>query len=85
MQIDRGEALVAAEVPCQYGAVYESVMCRGKATKVDDSKEKCEALSLLMKTQIGKAQTIDEKMASGVTVIKLEIESYTAKARIQSV
>lgn len=40
MEIDRGEQLVAADIPCGYGALYASVMCRGKATIVESLPEK---------------------------------------------
>lgn len=30
VEIDRGESLITADIPCKYGAEYESVMCRGK-------------------------------------------------------
>ena len=28
VEIDRGESLITADIPCKYGAEYESVMCR---------------------------------------------------------
>lgn len=83
VEIDRGESLVAADIPCRYGAVYESVMCRGKAAIVETPAEKCRALSLLMKVQTGQEHAISEKMADAVTVIRIDIESYTAKRRAQ--
>lgn len=84
VEIDRGESLVTADTPCGYGAEYESVMCRGKAVIVEDIKEKCNALSALMKTQTGAEYEIDDKMANAVNVIRIDVESYTAKARCLS-
>lgn len=81
VEIDRGESLVTADIPCQYGAEYESVMCRGKATIIENPAEKCKALSILMKAQTGKEHVISEKMTEAVAVIRIDIESYTAKAR----
>lgn len=83
VQIDNGESLILSEIPCKCGAQYESVMCRGKAVIVEDSKEKCQVLELFMKFQTGREFHIDEKMSSGVTVVRIEVESYTAKARIK--
>lgn len=80
VEIDRGEKLITADTPCKYGAEYESVMCRGKATILKDVKEKCEALEILMKVQTGRTQEISEKMADSVQVIRIDIDSYTAKA-----
>lgn len=79
VEIDCEERLIAAQTPCRYGAEYESVMCRGKAMRIEDAKEKCEALRALMKTQTGADHVIDEKMADKVTVIRIDVESYTAK------
>lgn len=81
VEIDRGESLITADIPCGYGAEYQSVMCRGKATIIKSATEKCKALMILMKTQTGEDHTIDEKMADAVAVIKIDVESYTAKAK----
>lgn len=80
VEIDRGEALIYADKPCAFGAEYESVMCRGKAMILDEGAEKREALINLMKIQTGQDYEIDEKMAAAVNVIKVGVESYTAKA-----
>lgn len=48
VEIDRGESLITADIPCKYGAEYESVMCRGKAMIIEDIKEKCKALGVLI-------------------------------------
>lgn len=81
VEIDTEKALVTADIPCSYGAEYESVMCRGKAVFVENPAEKCKALAVLMKVQTGKEYVINEKMADAVAVIRIDIESYTAKAR----
>lgn len=83
VEIDRGESLITADVPCAYGAEYESVMCQGRAVIVEDVAEKVHALTILMKTQTGEEHQINEKMADSVNVIKVEVESYTAKIRVR--
>ncbi len=83
VEIDRGESLVAADSPCSYGAEYESVMCKGKATIVENPVEKCKALSILMKVQTGKDHEICENMTNSVAVIRIDIVSYTAKACVR--
>ena len=50
---------------------------------VEDIKEKCNALGVLMKVQTGEEHEIDDKMASAVNVVKIDVESYTAKACIR--
>lgn len=82
VEIDCGEKLIEADIACKYGAEYSSVMCRGRASLVTDVKEKCLGLSLLMKNQTGKNFAIDKRMAESVSVIKIDVGSYTAKARI---
>ena len=68
-------------LPCQYGLGYSAVSGRGRVTIVEDVQEKMEAMSILMKTQTGKDFTFDDKMASIVSVIKIDVASYTAKHR----
>ena len=68
-------------LPCQYGMVYSSVMGKGIATFVEDAQEKMKAMSILMKTQTQKDFTFNEKLVSIVTVIRIDVESYTAKHR----
>ena len=68
-------------LPCQYGMAYASIMGKGKAIVLNSSKDKEEALSILMKTQTGKDFTFNEKLVSIVSVIKIEVEEYTAKKR----
>lgn len=43
----------------------------------------CKALGVLMKVQTGEEHEIDDKMASAVNVVKIDVESYTAKACIR--
>ena len=69
------------DVPCQYGMAYASVMGKGKAVMLETPEEKMEALSILMKTQTGKEFTFNEKLVSIVSVIRIDIEEYTAKKR----
>lgn len=69
------------KVACQYGISYYSLMGRGKAIIVDDVAEKIKALTLLMKTQTGKDFEFNERLVSIVSVIRLDIDVYTAKHR----
>ena len=68
-------------VPCQYGLVYSSIMGRGTAVIVDDVEEKKQAMTLLMKTQTGKDFTFEDRLVSIVSVIRIDVEEYTAKHR----
>ena len=69
------------ERPCQYGTTYSSVMGRGVAEIVEDVEEKCQAMTVLMRTQTGKEFTFTDKLVSIVSVIRIRVSSFTAKQR----
>ena len=70
-----------SELPCQYGLSYSSVMGKGTALIVEDVEEKKKAMSLLMKAQTGKEFSFEDRLVSVVAVIRIDVESYTAKHR----
>ena len=72
VEIDYGEKLIEADVPCKYGAEYASVMCRGKAKILQNAAE-----------QTGEEHEINEKMVNAVCVIEINVDSYTAKASVK--
>ena len=80
-EIDCDRMPFEGRVACQYGMVYSSIMGRGTATIVEDPEEKMQAMSILMKTQTGKDFTFNERLVSIVTVIRIDIQEYTAKHR----
>ena len=69
------------EKPCQYGLSYSSLMGRGNARIIEDVSEKIEAMKLLMKTQTQKDFEFNERLVSIVTVIRIDVEEYSAKHR----
>ncbi len=69
------------DVPCRYGSFYSSVIGKGKVCVVGNDIEKEHALNLLMINQTGRTFEFTRAMLSSVTVIKLEVTEYTAKAR----
>ena len=75
------ELLSAGEEACRYGAAYASVIGRGTAETVVDAREKIHGLSLLMKNQTGRDFVFTEQMAALVTVIRISVPDFTAKAR----
>ena len=81
VEIDTDEALVPGPTACSWGARYASVMARGRASIVEDGEEKLRALALLMKTQSGGDFSFTPAMAAAVTVLRIDAEDYTAKAR----
>lgn len=69
------------DVACNYGMAYSCIMGKGTAKFCEDIEEKKHAMSVLMKTQTGKDFSFDDKLVSVVTVIKINVSQYTAKAR----
>jgi len=69
------------KIACQYGMAYASVMGKGTAVLVEDVEEKKYGLSVLMKSQTGKDFEFTDRMVSIVQVIRIDVESYTAKRR----
>lgn len=69
------------DVACKYGLSYSSLMGKGIATIIEDSEEKQKTLSLLMKTQVDMDFQFNEKLASVVGIIKIEVSEFTAKHR----
>ena len=69
------------DVACRYGISYSSLMGRGVAQIIEDTAEKQKALSVLMKTQVDKDFEFNEKLASVVGVIRVDVLDYTAKHR----
>lgn len=78
MELDSG-----GEVPCEYGSFYSSMIGQGKASIVSDIDEKKHGLNLLMNNQTGRSFVFTEEMANMVAVIKVEVDHYTAKARMR--
>ena len=64
----------------QNSTFFKSLIGRGRAEILEDSQEKIKALSVFMKTQTGKDFEFNEKMVSAVSVIKITVDEYTAKA-----
>ena len=69
------------DIPCKYGEAYASVMGEGTAVLLDDPVQKIEALQILMKTQTGREFAFTPAMAESVAVIRVNVDTFTAKAR----
>jgi len=69
------------DVACRYGTAYKSLMAKGKAVILEDPAEKMQGLTLFMKTQTGKDFEFNEKLVKVVSVIRIDVEAYTAKKR----
>jgi len=81
IEMDCDIAPIEGKLPCQYGMAYSSIMGTGTAVIVEDPQEKMKALTILMKTQTGKDFEFNERLVSIVSVIRIDVAEYTAKAR----
>ncbi len=71
----------AGSVACKYGTSYSYVMGKGSAVIISDAEEKRRALSIIMKTQTGKDFEFDDKLASVVNIVRIDVSEFTAKKR----
>ena len=74
-------SISGGEIPCKYGAAYASVMGEGKAAFLTDPAKKAAGLQILMKIQTGREFTITEAMTESVAVLRVDVETYSAKSR----
>ena len=69
------------DIACRYGISYSSIMGRGTAEIIEDVEVKKAALTQLMKTQTGMDFDFEDKMASIVSIIRIDTIEFTAKHR----
>ena len=82
-EMECGVQQFEGDVACRYGTAYQSLMGRGLAALVDDPAGKIHALEVIMHTQTGKDFTghFNDKLASVVSIIRIDVAEYTAKRR----
>lgn len=71
----------SGQVACQYGTSYSSVMGKGIAEILENPQDKMSGLISFMKTQTGIDFEFNERLVSAVSVIKINVTSFTAKHR----
>ena len=71
----------SGQVACQYGTSYSSVMGKGIAEILEAPEDKMSGLARFMKTQTGMDFEFNERLVSAVSVIKINVISFTAKHR----
>lgn len=77
-EIETGVELVTAQKPCGWGARFRSVIGYGKASFMEDTAAKSEALARIMEHYAGSGD-YTFKDVSGVTVFSVSITSITGK------
>lgn len=71
----------SGQVACQYGTSYSSIMGKGIAEILEAPEDKMSGLTRFMKTQTGMDFEFNERLVSAVSVIKINVTSFTAKHR----
>lgn len=70
-----------AEVPCDSGYYYASIIGNGVAEFIEDSAEKRFALAKMFERQTGRQVQFTEGQASSVCVFKIVSKDYTGKQK----
>ena len=76
-----GEPVFAAETPCNSGYYFSCVHGFGEAEFIEDTADKCRALSLIMHRQAGLNIEFNAEQASSVCVFKIVSRDFTAKRK----
>jgi nitroimidazol reductase NimA-like FMN-containing flavoprotein (pyridoxamine 5'-phosphate oxidase superfamily) len=77
---DEGEP-INSESPCNSGYYFASVIGFGKAVYIDDTEEKCEALSAMFQHQTGKNVVFAAAQAENTCVFKIISRDFTGKKK----
>lgn len=75
-----GKPLIA-DVPCNSGYFFSSVIGNGEALFVDDTEEKCRALTLIFQHQSGKDVEFTPAQAETVCIFKVISTDFTGKRK----
>ncbi len=79
LEFDINTEIMEASNACEWGMKYQSVIGFGKASFLDDSEQKRNALNIIMNQYLGGPSQFSEKALNGTPVIKIEITSMTGK------
>ena len=77
-----GVEVLPGATPCQTSCRYRSLTGTGYASLVEDTSEKCRALSAILAQQTGEEAVFTEAMAQSVAVFRIRVDSLSGKARL---
>lgn len=81
-QMDIDHELITADKACGYTMNFKSIVGYGQIDIIDSREEKIEGLNYIMKQYTGKdVFDYPDKMLTATTILKLEIDSITAKRK----
>ncbi len=70
-----------AEIPCNSGYFYSSIIGNGKAVFVEDEAEKCKGLRLMFGQQTGRDVVFSKEQAEAVYVFKVVSSDFCGKQK----
>jgi uncharacterized protein len=79
-EMDCSHHLVVAEAACSYSFRYESVIGEGTVALIEDAAEKAAALTCIMRHMAKREFEFSEKETRTVAILKLSVDSVSAKA-----
>ncbi|MDD5796226.1 MAG: pyridoxamine 5'-phosphate oxidase family protein [Oscillospiraceae bacterium] len=82
VEADCSHKLVTGRCACEYSYMYESFIAQGTGEIVDSHTEKAKALQTIMKHQTGKDFEFGKTQTDTVSIIKITVNSITAKAYV---
>ena len=76
-----GDAVHSETTPCNAGYYFASVIGYGEAVFIEDTDEKCNALSIIFQHQVGKDVIFTPEQAKSVCVFKIVSTEFTGKQK----
>ncbi len=83
IQVDTSVHIQETDVPCDWSTTYKSVIAYGKASIVEDAKEKLEALSIIVrhyKTDFEEGYPF--RGVDRLCIVRIDIEEMTGKQSV---
>jgi len=72
---------VFAEIPCNSGYYFASIIGNGEVVFIDDINKKCEALSIMFKHQSGREIAFTACQTENICVFKIISSDFTGKRK----
>ena len=72
---------IHSETPCNSGYYFSSIIGFGEVVFIEDTNEKCEALSVLFRHQTNREVEFTDEEAQSVCVFKIVSESFAGKRK----
>lgn len=76
---------INAKTPCNSGYFYSSIVGNGNVEFIENTAEKCKALTVFVAHQMSKAVEFTDTQANSVCVFKLQVTDFTAKKKPRNI